>query len=257
MRLIAYFDDSGKVPDSPVQVIAGYVAPEAAWDEFTYEWRSILEACNIEAFRMAQAWRLSAEYRKLGPIGRDQLIVKLVESIKKYVEAAFAISVDLDAYSHWFCLEKSNELQAFRPYTHLFYKIQILLYDYLYNLRADCELEVVFDVQGGESEAKILAGMAEFRKLGATRWGELPVSTPSFQRDEVAVPIQAADLLAWLIRRDAMNASRQTDRTQLPESIILGEALSMQSFVSVEGESLLERQSEVVAELIEKNVLKK
>ena len=31
----------------------------------------------------------------------------------------------------------------------------------------------------------------------------------------------------------------------------------MQSFVSVEGESLLERQSEVVAELIEKNVLKK
>ena len=77
------------------------------------------------------------------------------------------------------------------------------------------------------SEQFVLGAMYEFRRMAGQRFGDLVIPSPMFRPDHLAPPLQAADMLAWLVRRDASNGSKGVDRSNRLENILLGEALSM------------------------------
>ncbi|TRL40142.1 DUF3800 domain-containing protein, partial [Rhizobium straminoryzae] len=88
-----YVDDSGKPDHSPVLVLAGYLSTSDRWDACTAEWRDILGSYQISAFHMSEAWRLAGNYNKIGPIRRNNLIIQLVECIKRHVLHAFVVAI--------------------------------------------------------------------------------------------------------------------------------------------------------------------
>jgi hypothetical protein len=225
-KLKLFVDDSGKPDQSPVQVLAGYLASDEQWEAFKIEWKALMDDAGIEAFHMTEAWRLARPYRKLGPMGRNNLIIQAVECIKRNVKMAFVVSVRNDYFHHYLDIKQDKSHFLGRPYNMVFYSLLTIAYRYVCRYHADKELEIILDEQS-EPVKKILSVMGEFRRLTFNEFGDIPVGTPRFASDKDEIPLQAADLLAWLVNRDATNAVKQVDRTKLLEAFLLGEALSM------------------------------
>ncbi len=227
MVLTLYVDDSGKSDQSPVQVLAGYLSTDERWAVFSKEWTALLDEAGLDAFRMADAWRLARRYRSNGPLARDSLIVRAVECIKRHAQMAFVSSLPFSGFQEYLDLKGDHAHPLGRPYFVGFYSLLWQVYKHAHLYRADQRIEIVLDEQGGESQRYVLSAMSEFRRLASEKLSHLDIPTPRFKRDQDVPPLQAADMLAWLVRRDALNASKGVDRSKRVENLILGEALSM------------------------------
>jgi Protein of unknown function (DUF3800) len=255
LMLRMYVDDSGKEDQSPHLVLAGYLSSTEKWAAFSNHWQAILDDAGIDSFRMVEAWRLARKFRKIGALGRDRLIVQLIECIKAYTERAFIVSMPHDRFYHQLDVMDNHMHPLGRPYFGCFYSLLASVYKYAFERKFDQRLEVIFDEQGGESQQYILSAMGEFRRLAGQDFTDLVIPTPTFQSDKDALPLQAADMLAWLVRRDALNAQRGVDRTKALESVLLGEALSMpyekviwdKAMITKASEDLAKRLNAVIA----------
>lgn len=239
-----YIDDSGKKDQSPVQVLAGYLSTTERWATFANEWQGLLDEAGVDAFRMAEAWRMARKFRNRGPLRRDHLIVQMIECIKRHAEMAFVSSIPFDGFHRYLDVKQDHSHTLGRPYFCGFYSLLTQVYNHAFHRYADQQLEIVFDEQGGESAQYVLSAMSEFRRLASQRFGDLIIPTPTFQNDKYALPLQAADMLAWLMRRDALNAARGVDRSGRLENLLLGEALSMPKSVVVWNEERLRLASD-------------
>ena len=239
LMLRLYIDDSGKPDQSPVQVLAGYLSTAERWAVFSNEWQKLLDEAGLDAFRMVEAWRMARKYAERGSLKRDHLIVRMVECIKRHAEMAFVTSVPFEGFHYYLDAKQDYSHPLGRPYFFGFYALLVQVYNYAFQRRADQRLEIIFDEQGGESEQYVLSAMTEFRRIAGQHFCDLVIPTPGFQNDKDALPLQAADMLAWLVRRDATNGARGIDRSGCLENMILGEALSMPNSVSVWDEKQL------------------
>lgn len=221
-----YIDDSGKEDQSPVQVLAGYVATAEQWAMFSNDWKTILDEAGIEEFKMNDAWRLSREYQPKGHLARDSIIVKAICCIRKHARAAVGTSIRFDHFYNCFDPIGDRQDPIGRPYYMGFFSVLSMVYGICHKARQK-DIEIIFDKQGGESEAYILSNFYEFKKIIEKQFPGLSLHTPMFQDSRAVLPLQAADLLAWLLRRDALNCVRGRDRSQCAEDILLQEALAM------------------------------
>lgn len=246
--LQVYFDDSGKVDSSKYQVLAGYLASAEAWASLINEWQALLDEYKLDYFRMSEAWRMARKYRHLTSIQRDQLIVRLIACIVDHAERVFAISVPFEANAHWMGSDQFPEEQSLRAYTQAFWFAMLSVYDYGYRQQFDQKIEVIFDEQGGESAAKILANVDYFRRQAAIHFPQYEVPFPVFREDKTTIPLQSADLVAWLVRRDAYNVDCP-NRSELPEALLLQDAYFAlpQSTIFIT-EDMLEGMSNMVAQ---------
>ena len=78
------------------------------------------------------------------------------------------------------------------------------------------------------------------------------IPTPTFQDDRDVLPLQAADCLAWLVRRDAFDAKKRVDRSRAAANLMLGEALSMPHFTKIWDDASLEAASRLLLAALEK-----
>ncbi|MBY4611619.1 DUF3800 domain-containing protein [Rhizobium sp. 9T] len=242
-----YIDDSGKSDHSPVLVLAGYLSDNVRWTDLESEWRAILADQKMTKFHAAEAWRGAYGSGLKAPLVRDSAFVKLLNCITSHVDYAFAVSIPFESHDHWFQPKQFPELPSLRIYSMAFYGLMTQIHQYLYKRHFDKPVELIFDEQGGESTARVLSGMKEFRRLASTDFPGLNVSTPSFKSDDGCPGLQAADMLAWLLRRDAYNAAGQVDRTQTAEALMLGEAVSMPSTIKIWSDDDLRLAAESVA----------
>lgn len=243
-----YIDDSGKENDSPSFVLAGYLASAEAWSAFSQQWQGILDDANIPAFHMVEAWRMGHKYRHLGILGRNQLVQDLLSCITQYVEHAFVLSIDLEAYRHWFAREEEPDLVPTRPYHFAFHSIQLLIADYIYRWRDDKDFRVIFDEQGGESARILLNAVDRSKAFAATKRPHMRMPIPTFETDLDAIPLQAADMLAWLSRREDYNHRKSVDLEQTAESLWLNQALSMPHKNKLMGDDVLETAAKVMTQ---------
>jgi hypothetical protein len=245
-----YIDDSGKVDHSPVLVLAGYLSDEVRWTALEGEWWRVLAEHNMTTFHASEAWRRAYSSGLKAPLLRDSAFVKLLNCITSHVDHAFAVLIPFESHEHWFQAKQFPELHSLRIYNMAFYGLVTQIHQYLYKRHFDKPVELIFDEQGGESAARVLSGMEQFRRLASTGFPGLNVSTPSFKSDDSCPGLQAADMLAWLLRRDAYNAIRQVDRRQTAEALMLGEALSMPSTIKIWSDSDLRLAAESVAKAL-------
>ena len=227
-----YVDDSGKEGDSPVLVLAGYTSTAEKWSEFSNEWQSIIDDAGVAEFKMNDAWRLARPYRLIGPLRRDNIIVRCVECIKKHALSALATSIRFDDFHKYIDPIGDRSHSMGRAYYFSFF----LMLTHVWRIcetKKSLDVEVIFDVQGGESEKYIMESFYKFREVSNLYGPDVIVNQPIFRASKTTLPLQASDMLAWLIRRDATNLYRGKDRSKCIENVILGEALSMPHAITI------------------------
>lgn len=244
LMLKLYVDDSGKAGHSPVMVLAGYLAPAEQWAAFSNEWQALLDECGVPIFRMAEAWRLGVEWHHLGALGRDQLIARLIGCIRRHAKMAFVNSMPIEGFNHYLRVTEDPAHHLSRIYLVLFYSFLSRVYFHAYKYHFDQCVEIVFDEQGGESQKTILSMMDQFREIAGSNFRDLIIPTPAFRTDQDMIPLQAADMLAWLVRREAYNKSLDKDVDALPEQMLLTGALNMPRDVFVWTEDRLAAASQ-------------
>lgn len=241
-----YIDDSGKMDHSPVLILAGYLASDHRWETFNAEWWAILKSFEMTTFHATDVWRLGYRSKVRTPLRRSALLVQLIECINRNLEHLFVVSMPFESHAHWFATEQFKE-PALRIYGMTFYSLMTLVHQHAYKYRYDAPLQVVFDEQGGESQSMILDGIAQFRGLSAGGFPGFEVKTPIYMSDDGVPGLQAADLIAWLAQRDAVNANRRVERNGLAEAVLLDRALAMPKTMKIWTEEQVKKASEDVA----------
>jgi hypothetical protein len=160
------------------------------------------------------------------------------------------VSVPFEAHHHWFCTNEFPEIKYLRTYHFAFNSLLGMIYKFMWQHHCNLPLQVLFEQQGDESQKLILNGMNELRRLNSIHLPGLEILDPEFIPGKNNAPLQAADLLAWLVRRDANNVANSIDRNWAAESLMLGEILSVKNTVKVWSDAGLEKVASEVAHLL-------
>ena len=195
----AFVDDSGSGGDSAWFVLAGYMASAADWDSFDAEWRAVLDdSPRIVYFKSSEAESLRPDGQWAGVTKeqRDAKIEAFVKVIQKRARHAFVARVKQKHYNR---IIRANGIPEVwdDPYYFLFL--------YILSMGASAEkyfgsgepLEFVFDSsERMEKPSRHLYG--QYQKVAIN--GDKIVNVV-YRDEKLFLPLQAADLLAWQVRR--------------------------------------------------------
>lgn len=205
--LQAVVDDSGK-GEPPVFVMAGFVLAAEEWAAFADQWQAVLEKDpKIEYFKMREAFRLIDQFSGFNLRDRDRKLQELVSVILHYDPLTIRSVVPHAAYRTVFRGNIAKQMDY--PYFLSYYGIMgaLFRYGHLQEWQAGQKVDFIFDEQG--KEGVVPQRVWNFAKETAPAWAKpLIGSGPIHRDDRTFLPLQAADLLAWQVRRFFLEQSR-------------------------------------------------
>jgi hypothetical protein len=207
----AFIDDSGSEPQSPVIVLAGFIADHAEWGKFSDIWDAALkEPPTLEYFKMSEAMSLTEQFAKekgWTEAKRDDRLITLTRIIAQHAKARAAAVMPYDAFMRHIATipASARSLSTDSPYPLLFLQtvMAVAVRSDLSGVHAPCDF--IFDEQVGFQE-EILRTWPQTRALidrAATRSDikeRIGSSPPIFRDEKKFLPLQAADLYAWQVR---------------------------------------------------------
>jgi hypothetical protein len=204
--LHAHIDGSGSTGDSPVFVLAGYVASVAQWEAFSNDWQAALD---LEVPRKLAVLKTNHAYRLNDPKSlfygwtaqqRDARLIEFVKTINKHAMHGIVSVVPIEPYLRLFKGKfKPDALD--RPYFISFFGILVNLLLLTRRLQLDDRIDFIFDEEGGESEALLMEQYRLCMSMAPVDVQNLCGGPPSFKKDHELRPLQAADMIAWHARR--------------------------------------------------------
>ena len=199
VMLQAYVDDSIASTGDRKLLLAAYVLTADQWIEFYDAWDAALhEPPAIDYFKMAEANGRGGCFRKFSEAQRNKKVFRMAQVVKQFAPHGLHVKVSTKEF---------NEL--LKPYVPWPVKTPyyILSHSMIYGLARlhdqmglKMKCDVIFDDHPGLA-AKILPAF-DLYGLGPESWRQWISGPPSFKDDKEVLPLQAADLLAWHLRRD-------------------------------------------------------
>lgn len=192
----AFVDDSGSGGDSPWYVLAGYSGTVCDWVGFEADWREALDSPpSIAYFKAVEAESLKEQFYGLSEHQRNSKIDALIKVIGQHTQRAIHVRVRQRLYNE---ILKPNVPEIWDdPYFFLFpaFISAVLTMEKYFGNQEPAEL--VFDnSERLDRRAKKLYGQLITFPQYAGR-----VLNVHFRSEKDFLPLQAADLLAWQIRR--------------------------------------------------------
>lgn len=213
MGVQAYIDDSGSGGDSPWFVLAGYTSSKEAWDRFDSAWFETLQLPpSIGVFKASQAESLKGGFAGFTRDQADAKIAALIRVIQGHAVRALHIRVKQKHYNR---IIRANGLPAIwdDPYYFLFMGLVSMAVSTEKHLGENDPVEFIFDSnQRLEAPSKRLRRQMDEIHLFANR-----IVDVRFQNDRDTPGLQAADLLAWQVRR-RFCVSQETKRVHFEEA---------------------------------------
>lgn len=190
MVLQAYVDPSGK-GDPQFLVIAGYIATEDAWANFSESWRTRLDEAGIPYFKMNE-WSHQTEIAGW--------FYRLVEAFD--IKAAMACVINTKELVE---VEKSikyppyitNPNSADNPYYWGFKYIVGTLAQWQKRLDLLEPIDFIFD--NDSEQEKIPRAWKHLKAAAAPPISQMMGEMPIYRDDKKTMPLQAADLYAWWV----------------------------------------------------------
>lgn len=196
----SFADDSTSQLGGKRLFLAAYVNTVPQWEKFSDEWDAALkEHPAIEYAKMSEAESLRGQFRGWDPIERDRKIMRLANVVQASMPWSFHTSVDTADCAR--IMGPAAPLGLARPYMLCFQALIIQVAQSHFRFGgANLPIDFIFDDQGGIGEEAALfydwikgTTPPEVRAVMGAR--------PIFRDDKAVVPLQAADLLAWHVRR--------------------------------------------------------
>jgi hypothetical protein len=194
----AYVDDSGN-GQPPVFLLAGFVARDEQWEKFSAQWQEVLDGPPIlEYFKMREAARLEGQFKNWTERDRDSRLWEFLSVIKRNVILCVKLVVADDAYDSVIKGRVAPGME--NPYFLSFFGIMIGLIQYQEQAGLSEPVDFIFDEQMGKSDL-VQKGYQGFVKFAPDSVKQLLGTRPIYGDDKQVLPLQAADLVAWITRR--------------------------------------------------------
>ncbi|HEX7694212.1 MAG TPA: DUF3800 domain-containing protein [Sphingomonas sp.] len=198
--LRAYVDDSISNTGDRTLVLAALIHNEESWAAFVRDWqRTLAEPPAIAYLKMAEANNRRDQFRHFSEKERDRKLHALADVIRHHAPWGFHASVSTTLYRQ--LVEPTAPFPMRTPYFFLLYAIVFGIARTHADLRVDDPCDFIFDNYSGLDRKALPVQDAMIESAGAS-WTDQIGASIRFADDKVEVPLQAADLLAWLIRRD-------------------------------------------------------
>jgi hypothetical protein len=211
----AFVDDSGHRQHAPVLVLGGFLAPYSQWQRFIEDWRLMLDMDpGIAYFKMNEAHRLRGEFIGWSESRRDERVRLAYQTIEDYVSLQVSCIIDLKALDR---VVPTNPLTG-RPMNPFLVAFGGLISGVARNqerFSVHEKIDFIFDDQVME-KSKIVEGWEEFKENSPPGLKALMGDIPGFRDDEDVLPLQAADLLAWWVRKMATEEPDHVYRVGFP-----------------------------------------
>ncbi len=199
MVINAFVDDSSAQEGDQELCLAGYVAPASVWEEFSDDWQLVLDSPPaIKGFHAVDAQGLKGEFLGWAEADRDLKVLQLAKVVRDYDVMSFDARVSRRAYRDIVLPVAHFDIKD--PYALLFHAVMHVVAHQLHDRNIIVPVDFVFDEQGRVGvEAALWYGTlratlpSHIRKLLGNR--------PIFRSDDQLIPLQAADCLAWHLRR--------------------------------------------------------
>lgn len=194
MTLTAYFDESGTHKDSHVVAVAGFIASDESWAEFSTEWVSALTEFKLPFFHMADFAAKAPGYRWPEELRRGRL-QRLLSIIVNHVGVSVGTAIPTALY-------KKNVVDSVDrllggPYGMAAASCFLDLGDIV---RPTAEsIACVFE-RGAEGVGEVTKSYRRLTRDKAFRQ-YTTLASLSFEDKRKLVPLQAADILAYELHR--------------------------------------------------------
>lgn len=208
MDLSAYFDDSGSDTGEREIVFAGLVNSDDSWQQFSLEWSTVLATPpTISHLKMVEANALRGQFAGWSRDVRDQKLQALADVIKRIrPQCTFEISISRAEYDNHVSPTAPRGLAT--PHLAATFGAVSGVARHLASEGGATPVRFVFDEQNGVSQDVALFFDYMLQNLDSVSHGliKMPIVYGNDMRD---LPLQAADMLAWHIRRQSENSTDQ------------------------------------------------
>lgn len=217
----AYFDESGTHSKDAILWVAGYLFEADQCLRFEREWSARLAESGISIFHAVDCAHRNKEFESKSREDCDALLIDLIELIRKYA----ALQVTCAISQRWF--------DALRPTTWK------AIYGDAYALGATICLQSISSWCNDNAYFGRIAYFFEENKEGqssASRFMDFVTSHPAlktlyrhhshiFMAKPDAVPLQAADLLAWEMNKEMVEAQNTPRKRPTRKSLLALQAV--------------------------------
>jgi Protein of unknown function (DUF3800) len=207
----AYIDDSGGPGQGDGFVLAGFIAEAQAWLAFSDEWQACLnKAPAISRFKMRDAAGRRGGFAGFSKSARDDKLRALARVINHHADTSIAVAVDLSEFEDTIGKDEGLSPILKEPY---FWPYQIMTMAVCWELvdQGQTErFEIVFDEQV-RFRPRVKWWYPITRHHMIPEWQAIAPVEPIFRSDDEFLPLQAADLLAWLFRRATTGSAGEFD----------------------------------------------
>lgn len=198
MLLQAFIDDSGNSSASEYYVLAGYLSTPEAWIHFDGKWREVLdEEPKLKLFKATQvdSPRESDVWASMSPEHRDARLSRFIKVAGDHTLRAFFVSVRRQDFIDIIPGSVYSDMEE--PYLWLFIAFLKMLESIERHHGDDRRIHAIFDRHDRHPRAagRLFVSMAKHMGLAGR------IAKVTFAADSEVLPLQAADLIAWQIRR--------------------------------------------------------
>jgi hypothetical protein len=217
--LTVHFDDSGTHPEAPVAVVAGWIAPVAQWKRFTRQWNKAKLEYGFETLHMAEFAANNphsefADKEKWNERKKTIVMRRLRSIISDHVIQGFCTAVIKKDYDEIFPI--GSEVRTAAGQFHYTYALRGVI-GWIEKWRKEKgvqqPIEYIFDFMSkGAAKTEINKVFEEAVRTTdpLRRYGVYP-GCHSFGNKKEILPLQAADMFAWLSQK-----AHAFERQQLP-----------------------------------------
>lgn len=203
LLMLQAFCDESLENDAGLFVMAGYVAPVQSWLKFSDEWQAVL-SLDQKPFRPMTRFKMSEMNHERG-LRRAELFYRAIE---RHALAAFSVRIDVGAMrramvmAKWpVDLEKVHPMS--KPYYFAFRLIVNSLAKHQENLGLNEPVDFVFDEH--TSSKYCSPSWDAVKRQAEPDVAKYMGAPPIFRKEEDFLPLQAADLYAWWVRKWAIS----------------------------------------------------
>ena len=222
-----YADESGK-SSSPIVAFAGYVSTVDNWTRFDMRWREKLEEWGIGSIHTSVLMRQDLHYQDRAFTGQEekrQLIEECLSIASENAVIAFGVAVDCSAFrtissKSQAALGGDGHMMAFLAFLHL---LTGSLDGAVENVVEHRKASLIFDTNG--QYAAPCLELFNRQRQNHPAWKEW-LSSICFADDEDHSPLQAADILAWVLNHSLKSSAPRNQSSlsaeQLEQLVIIG-----------------------------------
>lgn len=199
--LQAYIDDSKSDIGERHLYLAALIHQANTWERFSDEWDAALKAHpRIEYFKMVEAQNRRGEFKGWSEAKRNAKVLALAELIGKFQPISLVCSVSV-AHTRE-VLKPHAPYGLGSEYFPISFAMICGIARLMHGMNIHLPCDVIFDRQDNTSK-NVLIFFDHIMNQQPQEWAQYVSSSPIFRDDREVLPLQAADLFAWHVRREA------------------------------------------------------